>query len=155
MPHRKWNVQRKRKLANSPTSRSLVVYGRPEPQGSTRAFMPKRGKFPVVTSDNPKVKPYRQQIALTAMAKGIRPCAREASLSVKLSFYFTRPASAKRRLDPVVKPDLDKLVRSVFDALTGVAFVDDAQITKLETGKDYGDPERTEIEIIERRTPNA
>lgn len=36
------------------------------------------------------------------------------------------------------KPDLDKLVRSVLDALTGRAYLDDSQVVHLEVQKAYG-----------------
>jgi crossover junction endodeoxyribonuclease RusA len=35
----------------------------------------------------------------------------------------------------VKRPDLDKLVRGVFDALTGVCFTDDSRIVALQAGK--------------------
>ena len=45
------------------------------------------------------------------------------------------------------KPDLDKLARAVGDALTGVAYRDDAQITRWHLQKRYGEQAGTEITV--------
>jgi hypothetical protein len=44
-------------------------------------------------------------------------------------------------------PDLDKLVRGLNDALTGVVFEDDSQIDQIVAVKRYGVPERTEVKV--------
>lgn len=41
---------------------------------------------------------------------------------------------------PAVNPDLDKLARAVLDALTGIAYRDDAQVVELLASKRYGTP---------------
>lgn len=127
----------------------FVVYGTPVPQGSMRAFMPK-GKHgrPIVTSDNSKLKPWRQEVSLAAIAEHAHMAERHVAVMVTMQFYFARPASAKNRACMVVRPDLDKLVRGVFDALTGILYVDDAQIVEHTARKRYGTPERVEIEVI-------
>ena len=48
---------------------------------------------------------------------------------------------------PWVKPDLDKLIRAVLDGLTGVAYVDDAQVTLISASKSYGSVEGVWITI--------
>lgn len=132
---------------------SFTVYGRPQPQGSIRAFMPKGRRFPVLTSDNLKLKPYREAVALyalMAMAQQVlsEPVKRPAAVCVKIKFYFKRPESApKERTEVTVKPDVDKLARAALDALSGVAFEDDSQVVYLEARKYYGTPERTEIKL--------
>lgn len=45
-------------------------------------------------------------------------------------------ASAARA--PASRPDLDKLVRAILDAMTGLAFQDDGQVVALNAGKEYG-----------------
>lgn len=49
---------------------------------------------------------------------------------------------------PTSKPDALKLMRGVEDALTGIVYVDDAQIVEETISKHYGDP-RVEIEVWE------
>lgn len=130
---------------------SFTIYGHPQPQGSIRAFTPKGWKRPVLTSDNAKLKPWRQQISGTAyaiMKNHCFPCLdKNTAVCLRMVFYFAQPASAKRRFFPTVKPDADKLVRSILDSLTGIVFTDDSQVTDLVVAKRYGLPERAEIAV--------
>ena len=67
---------------------------------------------------------------------------------VALKCFLARPDSVpKKRSHPSVKPDLDKLVRSCLDSLTGVGFKDDGQVVHVTASKDYGAPERVEITV--------
>jgi len=69
-----------------------------------------------------------------------------------LEFYFPRPKSHYRGGKPgpgrlrhdapksvTRRPDLDKLLRAVLDALTGVVIADDAQVAEIRTLKEYAD----------------
>lgn len=125
----------------------FIVYGKPEPQGSARAFV-RNGKA-IVTSDNKKLRPFRSELTRVALDR-----AGDASLplfpdavTVVLTFFFARPKSAKKRGFPSVKPDLDKLVRAVLDSLTGVAFRDDAQVVHVTASKLYGDVEGVRVQV--------
>jgi len=131
----------------------FTVYGKPEPQGSARAFMRPGTKFPVVTSDNPKNKPWRQQVTGTAIAEAEQlglarpmiPKGQGARLDIE--FFFPPLAAKKKPLFKTTNPDIDKLVRSVCDALTGVAYSNDSQVCYCVVGKYYGEPSRVEIAI--------
>lgn len=132
----------------------FTVYVHPQPQGSAKAFV--RGKRAIITSDNVKLKPYRNEVTSVAMnacmeAGYDKPIAgTHVPVTLTLEFVFHRPPSIpKKRHAMVVKPDLDKLARATLDALTGVLFVDDAQVTELAVRKRYGGPERVEIEMAE------
>ena len=101
---------------------SFTVFGRPEPQGSTRAFV--IGGKARTTSANPKLKPWRSELtrcALWEMAdQGLEPYGKHVPVKLSVCFTFRRPPSIpKRRCECVVKPDADKLLRGVCDALTG------------------------------------
>jgi crossover junction endodeoxyribonuclease RusA len=127
----------------------FTVLGEPIPQGSMKAFLPKNGKFPIVTADNKKTKPWRQQIAGQCFA--IMPdsgLTRETPVQIEIHFYFPRPKSSKA-VSKTTKPDVDKLARAVLDALTGVAFEDDSQVVRLIASKEFGMPPRAEICIQE------
>ena len=138
---------------------NFSVYARPTPQGSLRGFVipGKKGAKPraIVTSDNKKLKPYRQEVSGAALEHIRQICQHQDTFAGKhipvrmeLDFYFAKPNSVnKKRLFPVVKPDLDKLVRSTTDALTGILFCDDAQIVELVARKHYGVPERVGIKM--------
>lgn len=126
---------------------AFTVYGTPRPQGSMKAFMREGWKHPRVTTDNKRLKPWRQQISETAMT--LRAPVLDGPVAMGLRFYFRRPKSVpKSRVFPVVKPDLDKLIRGCMDSLTGILYRDDAQVVRFdEIGKFYDDVERVEIQV--------
>jgi crossover junction endodeoxyribonuclease RusA len=139
---------------------SFTVYGIPQPQGSTRAFMPRGWTRPVITSDNPQVKPWRQELAQTAMVamheQGVRMAVRGVPISIALTFYFEKPKSERKAaFHKTTKPDLDKLLRAVLDGLTGIAYVDDSQVTDCRTSKVFGSPARLEVQITHLGASNA
>jgi crossover junction endodeoxyribonuclease RusA len=132
----------------------FTVYVRPQPQGSARAFV--RNGHAAVTSANAKLKPYRHTVTAVVrqacLDEGLSlPLApKHVPVGVGMEFFFERPASIpKKRVEMVVKPDLDKLIRATLDSLTGVLFHDDAQVVALtpHPTKQYGSPERVEITI--------
>lgn len=143
----------------------LVVYGTPVPQGSTKAFLPKGWKRPIITSDNTKLKPWRQAIVDEARGWAAKhgPWTREVALELYVVFYLRRPASAPRRVvEPTKLPDLDKLVRAVGDGLTDAGvWTDDAQVVEISARKAYAGgyldplgaagPPRAEITVREVR----
>ena len=61
----------------------------------------------------------------------------EGAVALTLIFRFLRPASAKKRPKPTVKPDIDKTTRAVLDALTGIVYRTDAQVTSVFAQKVY------------------
>lgn len=137
----------------------FTVFGKPQPQGSTKAFIPKGWTKPILTSDNAKLKPWRQDVsslALEAMS-GEQPIIGPVALTVR--FYFEKPKSSGKRVTAkTTKPDIDKCLRSILDSLTGIVFKDDAQVVQVECSKEFGTPERAYIEVFdaeaqsERRT---
>lgn len=141
--------------ARAPGRRSLemiqfTVFGKPEPQGSTRAFIPRGWTRPIITTSSKKMKPWRQQITGSAIdAKGIKLWKREeGGVRLHLIFFYSRPPSLAKKWTLLnKKPDIDKLARCVLDALTGIAYEDDSQVIVLHTVKMYGTPERVEIGI--------
>ena len=123
---------------------SFIVYGEAIPKGSTRAFVV-NGKA-VTTNANIRTKDWQTLISMAAQQKKPdKPI--EGAVDILLNFYLPRPKcfSYKKRPLPIVKPDLDKLIRCVLDSLTGIYFLDDAQVCKVEALKRYGDTPRVEI----------
>jgi Holliday junction resolvase RusA-like endonuclease len=58
-------------------------------------------------------------------------------VSLHVIFYFTKPKTSKNRF-PVVKPDLDKLIRAIGDSLqTAGLIAGDEQIVSLMATKRY------------------
>jgi Holliday junction resolvase RusA-like endonuclease len=112
------------------------------------AFIPKGWKRAVLTSANKRMKPWRQEIAgaaLKAMEQKSLTCAgKSAAFQLCATFHFQKPKSAKKSVtEKITKPDLDKLLRSVLDALTGIIWVDDSQVVMISARKDFGQPGAT------------
>ena len=105
-------------------------------------------KRAIVTSDNSKLKPWRQEITATAIGLGLKQIGRETAVEISLNFYFAKPKSVKR-IACTVKPDIDKICRSFLDGITGVLIEDDCQVIELHAQKHYGGPERVEVQIQE------
>lgn len=122
---------------------AFTVYGEAQPQGSAKAFVPRGWSRPIVTSDNPSLKQWRQVVAEAANhALGALPAADrdvlQAGVRVTVAFYLPRPKSLpKKTTAHTKKPDLDKLVRSCCDALTAIVFRDDSQVCELVAAKHY------------------
>lgn len=79
----------------------------------------------------PKMIPWRCPVSLSVHFKFIRP---------KGHYGTGRNALLLKKSAPrehVKKPDLSKLVRCVEDALTGIVWVDDSQVTIINTSKRY------------------
>lgn len=95
-----------------------------------------------VVSANKNEGPWRQMVTWEA-AKALDDADAEAfegPLKVAASFVLPRPKSAMKRIWPFKKPDLDKLLRSVFDALTDAGvWLDDAQVVKVIAEKRYAE----------------
>lgn len=132
---------------------NFVVYGEPIPQGSTRAFIPKGWKRPIITADNKRTKPWRQDVkaaALEAMEKANVPLmGKGVAVSLACHFYFVKPKSAKKGLmHKTTRPDLDKLIRSVGDALKGIVYEDDSQVVSLSLLKDFAPRPHAQISVV-------
>lgn len=139
---------------------SFFVPGTPVAKGSAKAFYNRNARKIVTMQDNrDKQKPWASMISYCAQEAG---CAiSQGAIRIGLQFVMPRPkahygtgknASILKGSAPVrhtSKPDLDKLIRCVKDALTGVAWKDDSQVCEVEAGKKYGEPTGVEIEIKE------
>ena len=82
----------------------------------------------------------------------------EGRVEVEINAAFEVPKSAKKeekvlmlenKINPTKKPDIDNIVKIVLDAMNGIAFKDDTQITKLNVEKKYSETESVYIKIKE------
>lgn len=138
------------------------VPGNPAPQGSKRhvgqGVMIESSKF---------AKPWRAVVSLAASracqdqgGQRVRPPF-NGPVGVQITFTLRRPkahfgtgrnASALKPGAPMHcphKPDLDKLARTVLDALTGIIYLDDSQVAGLSLEKVYGDEPGAAV-VVER-----
>ena len=110
----------------------------PATKGSARAMV--FGGRPRIFNDNPKNKKWAERIGWIAKANQASDSPWSGPVEITLAFRMRKPKSMpKGRVLPTTKPDLDKMIRSVKDAHTGILYVDDAQIICLSATKVYGD----------------
>jgi crossover junction endodeoxyribonuclease RusA len=139
---------------------TFSAFGVPVPQGSKNAIRQGERTL-IVERGRATLHPWRALVAASAIAAGVTPLT--GPVSIRLSFRFPRPKSHFRagahagELKPTApayvgtRPDVDKLARSILDALTGIAFRDDGQVAELSAGKRYAEPDElagVEVELV-------
>jgi Holliday junction resolvase RusA-like endonuclease len=143
----------------------LTVIGTAEPKGSAK-IVPLRRKFPItihsfrelltsvaVTSDNAAVKGWEKQIARAArFALGDQMAGAKGAFVVTLRVFLPPPKKipADRGGLPIGRQsgDVDKFSRAALDALTSVAYEDDAMVVDLVVSKRYAaTPAEARLEI--------
>lgn len=134
----------------------FTVQGESVSQGSLTAVPTNRnwrtvpGVRWVVKDAKPALKPWRKKVADAALEAWDGQPMLEGPVRVRARFMFERPAShygtgrnagvLKRVINWVTshqKGDIDKHLRSVLDALTGVVFKDDCQVAEVAAWKVY------------------
>lgn len=103
---------------------------------------------------------YRNIVRITANEAVVRlglPCPWSGPVALEWTWYRLPPASMSRRrrllaladkIQPTKRPDLDNIAKVVQDALTGIVYVDDAQICTTTMTKCYGDVPRLEVCVV-------
>lgn len=111
----------------------VFVPGKPAAQGSKRHVGHGR-----MIEQSKAVGPWRERVAYAAsQQRGGQIIPRDVPLRVVLHFVMPRPASCPKRSTPAAtkRPDADKMIRAVFDALTGVTWTDDSQVVAVSAFK--------------------
>lgn len=135
----------------------LVVLGLPEPQGSKTVARARGRSF--VRDDNRDLEPWRQAVTAAALkaVDGRPPML--GPLELHATFVLPRPKGHygtgrnAGRLKPsaplyvATRPDTDKLVRAVGDAITGVICRDDSQLVIVHAEKHYGEPPHAHLVV--------
>jgi Holliday junction resolvase RusA-like endonuclease len=115
---------------------TFTVYGEPATKGSTVSFIGKKG---IVTKhDCATLAGWTKAVAWAAKSARVQLAGADEPICISVLFQFVRPASAKTRRAPTRKPDIDKLLRALLDALTGVAYVDDSRVVEIYARKTFG-----------------
>lgn len=157
-------------------SYAFTVIGHAEPAGSKKAFVPLHpktkqpyrrpggGVMVSVVDANPRAGGWKKLVAKVAREECGEPLL-TGPLKVTMTFYRVRPQghygvsglskAGKETPLPITKPDAGKLARGTIDAMTGVIYVDDAQIVEEVSIKRYGTPPRVEITVEEIEPPEA
>lgn len=131
---------------------SFVVLGTPVGKGRPR--FARRGNF-IATYTPEKTVKFEELVKFSYVYSGQKSFGADIPLSVNIKAYFPFPKSAPKKFvalgEPPFthKPDCDNIAKSVLDALNGVAFHDESQVSKLVIHKFYSQEPRTEITISE------
>lgn len=132
---------------------SFFVPGNPVAQGSMKAVRNHAtGQAMLTSTSGQNLKHWRDAIGLTARQQ-VTDIIDEGPVCLSLWFLVSRPKSApKKRTHPSVKPDIDKLTRAALDALSGIAYRDDAQVVSLHVGKRYcQEDEQPGVQVVLRK----
>jgi len=125
------------------------VIGRPAPQGSKKSIG--NNRFVETSKFLPAWRKAVKQAAEDAVNQNMWQVV-SGPVELEVMFYLDRPSSVSKtkRPQPIVPPDLDKLVRSL-DPLSGLIYEDDAQICRILAWKTYADtrPQGAFIRVAE------
>jgi Holliday junction resolvase RusA-like endonuclease len=119
--------------------------GEPAPQGSKAAKGRRKNGSTILVESSKKVKPWRaavQAAAFAAVGAAVLPAiGPERAVNVSGWIVMHRPKSVpmRKRRYPVVYPDMDKVLRSIGDAMTGIVYHDDAQVVEYDVKARYHD----------------
>ena len=116
------------------------VDGKPIPQGSMKFIRP----GVMIHSRAAELALWRALVAQEAKKHIKLPF--EEPIALEAHFRLIRGKTVKR-IFPTVPPDLDKLIRGVMDAGTGIIWLDDAQVIKITTSKSYGEVAGVDIGV--------
>ena len=82
----------------------------------------------------------------------------DSAIKIYLTFYMPIPKSSSKKkiaqmivneIKHVKRPDTDNMVKGITDAINGLAYKDDSQITTIFANKRYGKLPGIELKIIE------
>ena len=138
----------------------FTVLGTAKPAGSKKAFAhPKTGRIIVTDQSGAAGKTWRNDVRAEALKVMDEPL--RGAVGMDITFYRARPkghygtgrnaavVKDSSPAHPTVAPDVDKLSRSVLDALSGTCYLDDAQVVEKVARKRYAQTDRTEIKVYE------
>lgn len=129
------------------TAVRVRIEGLPAPQGSKSAKGRRANGSVILVESSKKLKPWRALVkAAAASAVGWVPgdvpaIARGRAVRMEGWVVMPRPASVpmRHRRYPVTTPDLDKILRSIGDGLTGIVYHDDNQVVGYGVDARYHD----------------
>ena len=124
-----------------------------EPGAKGRPRFSTRGGF-VKTYTDKKTELYESLVRNAYLIKYESNKPLEGEIKVEIQAHFSIPKSTSKksreemvagRIRPTKKPDIDNIAKTVLDALNGIAFEDDKNITELIVGKHYSDQPHVEV----------
>lgn len=125
---------------------TFTVDGRCATKGSANSFIDPRTGRKVWKVSNKKLGAWTKDCKKAAQAAKVPLVYKPHGVAMSVVCEFVKPKTAKQVV-PSVKPDADKLLRAIFDALTGIAYADDSQVVSVALTKQYGPSERVIVRL--------
>jgi len=110
---------------------------------------------------DPSVIKYRKAIRNMAIAQMRKQKAEkiEGAVNMNIIYAFRRPQSLSKKerneidggktVPKTTKPDIDNLTKAILDALNGIVWKDDAQVTQINIQKIWSAKDQIKVEIWE------
>lgn len=134
---------------------SLATFNVPgQPQGKGRAKAFKFGSHIKMHTPEKTVayENWVKQCALESVSVGFVPTDKPIVAVVRM--YYQKPKAGSKAVHigrdngsirPTVKPDIDNVLKAIFDSLNGILYKDDTQIVEVTASKFYSDTPRVEV----------
>ena len=140
---------------------AIFIEGLPVPKGNHKAFivpskLTGRPTIRITDKAGDDLRNWQERIAIAVKQQWEEVYEQPYAVRLHATFYLPRPKchftktgkpSSKWRRYPTSKPDRDKLLRAVQDALIGVLYADDSQVFDGNTTKLYADNVPVGVEI--------
>lgn len=122
------------------------------PQGAVR--MTNRGKWKSIPAQ--RYLNYKKLIGYELRKHFSEPSQKPIKVSISVYYPIPDSWSKKKKQEaltgvrmPIVKPDLDNVVKGIYDSCNGIAWKDDNQVVDEQSSKRYSDNPRIELEVEE------
>ena len=129
--------------------RNFVIQG--NPVGKARPRFTKQG----YAYTDEKTKAYEQLVRIMYRSKyrGQQKTTGNVSAEIRITITVPKSATKKERevllsARPMKKPDLDNVAKIILDALNGVAYEDDKQVTSLTIYREWGEEPQVEVWLM-------
>ena len=129
-----------------------------EPKGKQRPRTVKNRYTGRTTTYTPEQTVIYENLVAVSYRQQCGRCMLEGPISAKITAYFQIPKSTSKKnrekmiegtIPHTKKIDADNLAKAILDSLNQIAYHDDAQVSKLEVVKLYGEEPRVEVELAE------
>lgn len=126
-------------------------------RGKGRPRFQRLGNFVKTYTDKDTVN-YESLIRFSFIESGCKPYDSEAQLKAVVKIYIAPPKSTSKKklqqmlegkIRPTKKPDIDNVLKSLFDGLNKVAYNDDTQIISIQCEKYYSLCEKLAVDIYD------
>lgn len=134
----------------------FTVPGQPQGKGRARASTI-AGRITLRTPERTVLyENWTRSSVCAVLPEGYKPT--DKQLLARVDMYYKIPKSGTKkvqagRLDgsirPTIKPDIDNVLKAIFDSLNGIVYKDDSQIVMVMATKFYSDNPRVEVTFTE------